>query len=178
LHPRIGSQDFLKLFFERREGGSEEESLARLCRVAAPMFLDPRGLLYAPRPRDDERQLRGVEGFDQVIHRAEAHRVHRTCHAAIGGHYDDRGIGGKRAITEEVGAQAIRQVDVEQCEVDGQIRGETARRLECSRTVTSAPSRSIGLRLASQQRLVLDEEDAHSGEEKLGHGSVAFIPAR
>jgi hypothetical protein len=75
VHPRVRRQDFPQLRLQRLERVTEYEAFLRP--VAPPMFFGTDRLARASGPLQDQRQFLRLERLDEVVGRAEAHRLDR-----------------------------------------------------------------------------------------------------
>ena len=108
-----------------------------------------------------ERQHGGIDRLEQVILRAVFNRLDRALHAALGGADDDGGAGRKNALAQQVGAEAVRQVDVEQREVERQRLNHAARLVErADGGHVGVVLLECGRHLLAKERLVLDQQHA------------------
>jgi hypothetical protein len=122
FHATIGGEDALELGFERCEMGAEEEGEIR--GLPAAMFLCAGGLPGAAGAGEGEGEGFGFERFLEVIEGAELDGIDSIANAAIGGHDDDTGVVAEGFVTEEIGAEAIGEIHVEEGEVEAAFGGE------------------------------------------------------
>ena len=128
------------------------------------------GLAAGPGTVQHERQHGGVDRLEEVILRAVLDRLDRALHAALGGTDDDGGAGRKDVLAQKIGAEAVRQVDVEQREVKWQRLDHAARLVE------RAHGGNVGVvllergrHLLAQERLILDQQHAGTLQGGIGH---------
>lgn len=113
----IRGQDALELGFEVGEAGAEEEGSGTDLGVA--MFLDSRLLTGSPGAGDGEGKLGWLEGFDQVIQRTQLEGLDGAGDRAFGRHHDDPGSGAEHLVPKQVCPGSVRQMDVEEREIEG-----------------------------------------------------------
>ena len=117
-----------------------------------------------------ERQNGGIDRFEEVILRAVFDRLDRALHAAFGGADDDGGVGRKNVLAQQVGAEAVRQVDVEQREVERQRLDHAARLVErADGGHVSVVLLERGRHLFAQERLILDHQHAGTLQGGIRH---------
>ena len=82
------------------------------------MFVQARGLPGATGPGDHQGQFAGFEGFDEIIQGALPHGFDCPFDRTVGGHHHHARAGGKSLFREQIGAFAVRQIDVQQDEIE------------------------------------------------------------
>ena len=116
--PLVRGDDFVELLTKTGQRVAEKNLLAGRGGVAAFMLGEAGGLAAGLGTLQDHRQHVGVDRLLQVILCAVADGLDRALHAALGGADDHGCVGGKDPIAEQVSAQPVGQVDVEQREVE------------------------------------------------------------
>jgi len=106
--PLICGDDFVELSAERAKRVAEKQTLAGGVGVVALVLGEAGGLAAGLGAVQHERQHSGIDRLEQIILRAVFDRLDRALHAAHSGANDDGGVGGKDALAQQVGAEAVR----------------------------------------------------------------------
>ena len=128
--PLVRGDDLVELLAERLKRVAEKQAVAGGVGVVALVLGEAGGLAAGPGAVQYERQHGGVDRLEEVILRAVLDRLDRALYAALGGTDDDGGAGRKDVLAQKIGAEAVRQVDVEQREVKWQRLDHAARLVE------------------------------------------------
>ena len=163
LHSIVRRDDLLQVAFQVSEGFAEEKFLFR--RDAPPVFLQAGRAFVALSPSDDQRQLGGIERFDEVIERAQPHRLNRAADGPFRGHHDDAGVRWKDAFFQQVRSASVRQIHVKQDEVEIEVGEESL----CG--LNGVGAGHVGIQflqvsgdLLAKQPLVLHDQYAQAGK--------------
>lgn len=150
------------------DGRGRHEHLARRARDRLRARLVELPLERAPlvdRPHDPPRELVGVEGLGDVVHRAVAQRLHDVGDLAVGGHQDDRRLGRLAADPAQQREPAhLRHLHVADGQVEG-VRGQEVRGLRAvARFGHLMPRVDEGARHALEHvHVVVGHEDVQHG---------------
>ena len=167
-HPLVCRQDSLQLAFQRRERLTEEKLPFR--RVTPTEFIQSSRPFAALGPSDDQRQFGRLERFDQVVGRPKAHGLHRAADTPPGGHDHDTRVGREDSFLQQVGPASVRKVDVEQDEIELEFGNESfggPHRVGAGHV--GAEFVQVSRDLLSEQRLVLHDQDAQTGQRYVLH---------
>ena len=168
--PLVCGDDLVELTAERAKRVAEKKPLAGGVGIVPVVLGQPGGLSAGPGAVQHERQHGGIDRLEEIVLRAVLDRLDRALHAALGGADDDGGTGGKDALGKQVGAEAVRQVDVEQRKVERQRLDHAARLVE------RADGGHVGVvllerggHLFAQEQLVLDQQHAGTLQGGIRH---------
>jgi len=153
----IGGDDLFDLRLQVGEGGPEEELVVRI--FFAAMLLDAEVLLRAARAIDEDGQFRKLERFGEIFERAHLERFNCAADAALGGHDDDTGVLLKNAIAQEIGAEAVGEIYIDDGEIEREVADDLAGLLDAvDGGDIGAEAFEVRGDLFTEQRVVLQDE--------------------
>ncbi len=166
----VGEEDPVELGMEGAEGVAEEE-VEVWGGGGVAMFLGAGGLAGAAAACEGQGEGLGFEGLGEVVDGAELDGLDGTLDAGLGCHDDDAGTGSEGFLLQEIGAEAVGEVNVEENEVEASLRGVSSGGGEgvCGGDVR-AEAFEGGDDVATEEGFVIDDEDGEAGEGGGRHG--------
>lgn len=165
----------LQVRFDCRKCLSKDEIVP--IAAAAPVFSQASFLFCASGPRDHQGQLRRIKWLDQVVQRPKSHGLDGASHTAVGCHDNHARALGKGAFAQEVCANAIRHLYVEQSVVVARAFDRGARRGQRANAgYVHAQCLEVGHELLAEQQFIFDDEYTQTFETGITHAQLVTRP--
>lgn len=167
----VGGHDFFQVSLHAGEAAAEEEVVAGFVPLDPTMLVQPGMLLLLPSPGEDQGYLHRFKRFHQIVQSTQPHRLHGAVDLAVGSHDDHTGVLGELSFLQPVGSAAVRQVDVQQQEVEiDTVHGPLGCLQGSNRCGVGPQTFDLCRELSAQQRFILDDQNAQSFEIRSLHG--------
>ena len=132
--------------------------------LAGAVLVATGGAALVAAARKGEGEFLRLKGFGQVVARAEPHGFHRLLHPAKPRHDHDSGVLGKCAVAQQFERLAIRQMQVDEGEVEAQVAQDAARLLDRRGFGDLRLERAqMGCQAPSQRRVIFQQEHFAAG---------------